>query len=119
MTIFGATGADILPGRVAVIVAQLLAGGDIPPSDNPDGAPGDVRCTVRITGMVDVAGLILPRLAINIVALIEGKNIGIARSYTAAAFFFVNLGADILDDPEAFLDKIGRASCRERVYVLV
>ena len=69
MTIFGATFADIFLGIVTIIVAEFLAFFDIPRSDNPDGAPGDFRFTVRIAGMIDVARLILQRLPIDIIAV--------------------------------------------------
>ena len=80
MTIFCSTRTDIFLGIVTIIVAEFLAFFDIPRRDNPDGAPGDFRGAVRIAGMIDVARPILQRLAIDIVAVIEGKNVGIARS---------------------------------------
>ena len=99
---FCATGAAILLGSIAVIVVQFLPCCDIASGDNPDRALGNVDLTVRIAGMIDVASPILERLPIDIVAVIEGKNVGIAPSQALEAFVFGNLRTDIL---ELFLNK--------------
>ena len=78
-TLRGSTGAVIFFGRIAVIIGQFLAGFDMPQSDNPQCFPGLFDRTVGVTGMVDIAGGILQPHAINIVALIELKDIRITR----------------------------------------
>ena len=49
--------------------------------------------------MVDVASLILQRLAIDVIALIKGKDVHIALGESLDTFFFRNPGANVLDDP--------------------
>ena len=63
--------------RIAVIERQLLPIGDISEGDQPERASrlGDV--TVGITGVVAVARGILEHRAINIIAVIEDKDIAI------------------------------------------
>jgi hypothetical protein len=63
---------------IAVIVGQFFPVSDIPEGHNPDRAGGDVNVTIGITGMVNIAGGVLADLAINIIAVIEGKNIDVA-----------------------------------------
>ena len=63
---------------IAVIVGQLLAWGDVAESDNPDGAAGGYGVTIRLARMVDKAGRVRTRLAINIIAVVERKDVGIA-----------------------------------------
>ena len=60
--------------RIAVIVRQLFPVADISEGDQPERASrlGDV--TVGITGVVAVASGIPEHRAINIIAVIEGKN---------------------------------------------
>ena len=58
--------------------------------------------------MIDVARGVLQRLAIDVVALIKGKNVSIALGESLGTFFFGNPGANVLDDPRAFLDILSR-----------
>ena len=60
---------------VAVIVGQLLPCPDIPTGDNPDGAARLLHVTVWVTRMVDVAGLVPVGLCVNVIALIQRKDI--------------------------------------------
>src|SRR5262249_6929070 len=61
---------------------------------------------VGITGMVDVARRILQRLAINVVAVIDGKNVDVAVRDSAGAFVEGNLLPDVSKDPRPFLDSL-------------
>ena len=63
---------------VAVIVGELFAWGDVPQRDNPDGPGGQVGGAVGVTGMIDVAGGVAARLPVDIIAVIEVKEIDIA-----------------------------------------
>jgi hypothetical protein len=63
---------------IAVIVGQLFPIGDIPEGDNPE-RPGSLfDFTIGSTRVVAIAGSVPEPLAINIVAVIEGKDVGIA-----------------------------------------
>ena len=73
-----ATGTPILLGGKPVVVTEFFALLDISFGDNPDSAFGDQDFTVGITGMVNVAGFVLQGFAINIVAVVEFKDILIA-----------------------------------------
>ena len=80
-TVLGATGTGLchlVINLVALIKGQLLAGFDVPQRHNPDGAGGHVDCTIRIAGMVDIAGFISEHLAIDIPVVVKGKNVDIA-----------------------------------------
>jgi hypothetical protein len=48
-----------------------------PVPNNPDGAFGDQDFTVGVTRMVDIAGFVLQGLAVNIIAVIEIKNVSV------------------------------------------
>ena len=72
------TATTVLLGRQPIVVAQFLTCLNIPYRHDPDGTLGDHGFAVRLAGMVDIASRILQRLPINIIALIEGKNVGIA-----------------------------------------
>ena len=63
---------------IAVIVGQFFPVSDIPEGHYPDCAGSDVDFTIGITGVVDRAGGVPEDLAINIIAVIESKNIDIA-----------------------------------------
>ena len=43
--------------------------------NNPDGALGDQHFTIGITGVIDGAGCVCEGLAIDILAVIEGKEV--------------------------------------------
>jgi hypothetical protein len=60
---------------IAVIVRQLFPIGDISEGDHPE-RPGSLfDFTVGITGVVAIAGGIPEHLAVNIIAVIEGKDV--------------------------------------------
>ena len=109
-TVLNATGARMwgrLSQLVAVIVGQLLPCPDIPTGDNPDGAARLLHVTVRVTGMVDVAGLVPVCLCVNVIALIERKDIDIPFCQAFVAFCFGDLLACVLDDASALFDGLG------------
>ena len=68
----------VLLGGKPIIVTEFFALFDVPFGNNPDGAFGDQNFAVGVTGMVDVAGFVLQGFAINIVAVVEFKDILIA-----------------------------------------
>jgi hypothetical protein len=47
--------------------------------NNPNGALGAQDGTVGVTGVLDVAGFVLQGFPVNIVSVIEMKNVGITR----------------------------------------
>ncbi len=80
-TVLGATGTGLFHlgiKLVAIIKGQLLAGFDVPQRHNPDGTGGRVDFTIRIAGMVDIAGFIAEHLAVDVPVVVEGKNVRIA-----------------------------------------
>jgi hypothetical protein len=90
--------------RIAIIVRQFFPVSDMPEGHNPDRTGGDVDVTIGITGVVDIAGGIPEYLAINIRAVIEGKNIDIALRYSLRTDIFRNLLPDVLKNPGRWLD---------------
>src|SRR5262249_12850776 len=93
--------------RQAVVVTQFLTCLNIPYSHNPDGALSDDSFAVWSTGMVDIARLVLQRLAIDVIALIKGKDVGIAPGESLSTFFLGNPGTNVLNDPSALLNVLG------------
>ena len=67
----------VLGGKPRVI-AEFFAFLNIAFGNNPDGTLGDQDFTVGVTGMVDIAGCVFEGLAIDIIAVIEDKNVLIA-----------------------------------------
>ena len=65
----------MLLGGKPIVIAEFFAFFDVSFGNNPDGALGDQDVTVRVTGVVDIAGFIFEGLAVDIVAIIEFKNI--------------------------------------------
>jgi hypothetical protein len=61
---------------IPVIESQFFSGLNISKSENPDTALGEFCYTIRITGMVDVAGGVAKHLAVNIILSIRtsGSN---------------------------------------------
>ena len=84
---------------IPVIEGQFFSGLNISKGDNPDTASGEFCYTIRITGMVDVAGGVSQNLAINVVLSAEGKNIDISLGYALGTFSFGNSFPNILDNP--------------------
>ena len=76
--IFCATLPTVLLGSKPIIITEFFAFLNIAFGHNPDGALGAQDVTVGVTGMVDIAGFVLEGLAVNIIAVVEGKNVLIA-----------------------------------------
>jgi hypothetical protein len=93
---------------VAVIVGELFAWGDVPQRDNPDGPAGQLHYTVGLARMIDVAGFVAEDLPVDIIALIELKNIDIPLAQAFVAFGFGNLLASVLDDAGTACDRLRR-----------
>jgi hypothetical protein len=73
-----ATLTPVLLGGQTIVIAEFFALLDVPFGNNPDGALGAQDVTVGVTGMIDIAGGVLQGLTVNIIAIIEGKDILIA-----------------------------------------
>ena len=71
---------------------------------------GPLHDTVGITGMIDVAGFIAVCLPVNIIAVIELKDIVIPLAQASVAFGFGNLLTCVLYDPGAACDML---RCKE------
>lgn len=97
----------VLLGDIPVIVAEFLAFLNIALGNNPDRAFRYQDVTIRVARMVDVAGFVLGGLAINIVAVIEIKNVGVALRDSPQAFGFGNPRPDVLNNPRPFFDLLG------------
>src|SRR5215831_7129028 len=103
----GATRTPILLGSKPVIVAEFLTFLNIAFGDNPNGAFGDQHFTVGVAGVVDRAGFVLQGLAVDIVAIIEFKNVLIVLIEAFGGFFLGNLSTNVLNNPRAFFDILG------------
>jgi hypothetical protein len=97
----------MFPRIIPVIKGQFFSGLDISKGDNPDSASGEFCYTIRITGMIDVAGGISENLPINIILPTEGKNIDIPLVYALGTFCFGNPLAYVLNNPGVFFDILG------------
>jgi hypothetical protein len=91
---------------IPVIESQFFSGLNISKGENPDTALGEFCYTIRITGMVDVAGGVAENLAINVVLSAEGKNIDIPLGYALGTFSFGNAFPYIPNNPSVFLDML-------------
>jgi len=76
--VFCATRTPILLGGKPIVITEFLTFLNITFGNNPDGTFSNEDVTVGVAGMVDIAGFILQSLAINIIAVIEFKDILIA-----------------------------------------
>jgi len=92
---------------IPVIERQFFSGLNISKSENPDTAWGEFGYTIRITGMVDVAGGVAKHLPVNIILSIKGENIDIPRGYTLGTFGFGNAFPSIPNNPRVFCDGLG------------
>jgi hypothetical protein len=72
---------------IAVLGGQGLACGDSPPGHQPHGASREMHRTMRVAGMVDVAGCILERHPVDIPAGVEGQERVMASGKALRAFF--------------------------------
>jgi len=95
-------------GLIPVIEGQLFPSVEIAEGDNPDGAGGEFRVTVRITGMIDVAGGVVADLPIDVILPVEGKDIDIAPGNPCGTRAFRNPLAHVLDNPRAVWDRVRR-----------
>jgi hypothetical protein len=68
----------VLFGGKPVIITEFFTLFDVPFGNNPDRAFGEEDFTVGVTGMVDIAGFVFEGLAIDIIVVIEFKDILIA-----------------------------------------
>jgi hypothetical protein len=93
---------------IPVIEAEFLPCHDIAYSHDPEGAIRFFHDTVRITGMVDIAGRIVERLAIDGKAIIQMKDVGIACGAAAHALMGGNLFPNVRNDPGALCDILRR-----------
>ena len=73
-----ATRTPILLGSKPVIVAEFFTFLNIALGNNPDGTFGDQDVTVGVTGVIDIAGFVLQGFPIDIIMVVEGKNVLIA-----------------------------------------
>jgi hypothetical protein len=87
------------PQAETIIVGQLFAGLDATPGIDPNTLAYDPRLTVRHTAMIEEAGRIPGHTAVNIVVLIERKEIGVTSLEFGQPLRFGDLGAKILDNP--------------------
>jgi hypothetical protein len=97
-----ATGEVFIVGRmirITVIVGQFFAVSDIAEGHQPDRAGRLGDFAVRITGAVAIACRVPEDCAINIIALIEGKNIDIALGEASRTFGFGNLLPNVGENP--------------------
>jgi len=92
---------------IPVIERQFFSGLNIAQSENPDTAWGEFGYTIRITGMVDVAGGVAKHLTVNIILSIKGKNIDIPLGYTLGTFGFGNAFPYVSYNPSVFFDCLG------------
>ena len=86
----GATLATVVLGGKTLVIAEFLAFLSVSFGDNPDGSFCDHAVTIRVARMVDVAGFVLEGLAVNIVPVIEIKNVRVALHESPQAFCFGN-----------------------------
>ena len=99
---------------IPIVIAQFLPVLDIPSGDNPDGPGRGFNDTVGGTGMIDIAGGILDKFAVDVEAVVQGKEIDIALIQADLSFLLGNLFPDILDNPPAVWDLLGRKESRAR-----
>jgi hypothetical protein len=99
-----ATLATVVLGGKTIVIAEFLAFLYVSFGDNPDGSFCDHDVTIRVARMVDVAGFVLEGFAVNIVAVIEIKNVGVPLRKSLQAFFFGNPRSNVLNDARAFLN---------------
>ena len=81
----------IMLALIPVIVAEFLTCCNIAYGHNPQGAMRFFYGTIRITGMVDIAGSIGECLAVDSIAIILMKDVGIAFCAAASALLVGNL----------------------------
>jgi hypothetical protein len=110
-TLVGTAGAGIVAimrDLISVIEAEFLPCRDIASGHNPEGAIRFFHGAVRITGMVDIAGRIVKRLAIDSKAVIQMKDVGIACGAAAHALIGRNFFSNIRTNPGSLGDILRR-----------
>jgi len=70
-----ATLATVVLRGKPIIIAEFFAFLNITLGNNPDGTFSDENFTVGVAGMVNIAGFVFQGLAVNIIAVIEIKNV--------------------------------------------
>src|SRR6266446_936813 len=101
-TLLGTAGAGIVPimrHLIPVIEAEFLPCRDSTHGHNPEGTIRFFHDTVRITGMVDIAGGIVECLAIDSRAVFQMKDVGIACGAAAYALVYRNLFPNVRNNP--------------------
>jgi len=93
---------------IPVIEAEFLPSRDIADGYNPEGAIGFFYGTVRITGMVDITGRIVARLAIDSRTVIQMKNVGITCGAAADALVGRNPFPHVRNNPRPLGDILRR-----------
>jgi hypothetical protein len=68
----------VLLGGKPRVTAEFFAFLNIAFGNNPDGALGDQHFTIGISGVIDGAGFVFEGLAIDIIAVIECKDVLVA-----------------------------------------
>src|SRR5439155_21542338 len=93
---------------IPVIVAEFLTCCNIAYGHNPQGGMRFFYGTVRITGMVDIAGSIGECLAVDSIAIILMKDVGIAFCAAASALLVGNLFTNVGNNPGPLWDILRR-----------
>lgn len=89
---------------VVVIVGEFLTGLDVTQGVDPDTPAGNFRLTIRRTTVIEETGCIPGHVAIDVIVLIECKDIGVLFFQLCLGGGFRDLGSDILDNPFAAPD---------------
>ena len=84
---------------VTVVVGQLFAGVDAAPGINPNATAHHYRLAVGDTAVIEKPGRIPHHAAVNIIVLIEGKEVRIVPLQVFLPLRFGEFRANILDDP--------------------
>jgi len=92
---------------IPVIEGQFFPSVNISQGHNPDSASGEFCNTIRITGMIDIAGGVAEYFSVDIVLSAEGKDVDIPLVYTLGTFGFGNAFPSILDNPGILCDVLG------------
>jgi hypothetical protein len=93
---------------VAVIVTEFFACLYTPQGDNPDRVGGRINFAVRITGVIDITGEVGERLPIDVIALIQFKDVSVPSRGSLGTFGFGNLFTCISNNTGAFPDLLSR-----------
>lgn len=83
---------------VAVVIGQFLPGLDVAPGGNPDAAADDVDFAVRIAAVIDESSRIPADTAVDVVVVVERKDIDVLLLQFRLGFGLGKLRPDILDD---------------------